>query len=59
MRLKASFFRFNFRIRTKLKIATYSTDSQKFSFVVETQSKQKSEIIELETYFFENCKSVE
>ncbi len=36
-----------------IKIVTDSTDSQIFTFVIDMQSKQKSEIIELETYFFE------
>jgi hypothetical protein len=39
------------------KTITDLTDSQIFTFVVDTQSKQKSEIIESEAYFFVSVKS--
>jgi len=39
------------------KTVTELTDSQIFTFVVDTQSKQKSQIIELETNFYENVES--
>ena len=47
----------NFRIRNT-KPVTELTHSQIFTFIVDTQSKKKSEKIELETYFYKNFESL-